>query len=129
MGEVIDFIKNQQTTKEEIVKALQAYKSTNLATQAEIGAKLTAQVKVYEEAVTIMGENIYDLNVENDALRNLIGNVNEKEVQDICQQKKLNNTTDDKHKIILASLHKTMTKNQGKLLNANTVPCNKQLQK
>lgn len=112
MTEVIEFVKNQPTTKDEVVKALTAYKSADLSTQAKTGEKLIAQVKVYEEAVQIMGDNIYELNVENDTLRNIIGNVDEKKVAELCQQKKQNDSRVDKNKIILASLQKTMSKNK-----------------
>jgi hypothetical protein len=112
MSEIIDYVKSQPATKEEVTKALQAYKSADLATQAETGGRLIAQVKVYEEAVQIMGDNIYDLNVENDSLRNIIGNVDEKKVQELCQQKKLSDTKNDRNKIILASLQKTMLKSK-----------------
>jgi hypothetical protein len=112
MSEVIEYIKNQPSTKQEVATAIAKYKSASLATQAAAGEKMIAQVTVYDEAIQIMGDSIYDLNVENDSLRTMIGHVDEKEVQDLCQKRKMNDSRNDKNKIILASLKKTISKNK-----------------
>ena len=112
MSEIIDYVRNQPATKEEVAKAIQAYKAADLSTQAETGGRLIATVKVYGEAIAIMADTVYDLNVENNTLRSMVGNVDEKKVQELCQRKKLNDSGADKNKIILASLQKTISKNK-----------------
>lgn len=112
MTDIIETIKEKPEVKAEVQKALQSYTEANLATQAKIGAILTVQNKVYEEAVIIMGDTIYDLEIENDTLRGFIGAVDESLVQKQCEQKKRQDNRDEKNRRILQSINKKIASSQ-----------------
>ncbi len=50
----------------------------NIATQAKKAEELTANLVVYNEAIKMMGDEIFYLGVENEALRGKIGEIDEK---------------------------------------------------
>jgi 3-deoxy-D-manno-octulosonate 8-phosphate phosphatase KdsC-like HAD superfamily phosphatase len=77
MSEILDYVKVQKNTKQKIRELVELNKQ-NVATQAKKAEELTANLAVYNEAIKMMGDEIFDLGVENEALRDKIGAVDEK---------------------------------------------------
>ena len=63
---------SQKDTKLKIRELVEINKK-NVSTQAKKAEELTANLVVYNEAIKMMGDEIFDLGVENKALRNKIG--------------------------------------------------------
>ena len=63
---------SQKDTKLKIRELVELNKK-NVSTQAKKAEELTANLVVYNEAIKMMGDEIFDLGVENKALRNKIG--------------------------------------------------------
>jgi hypothetical protein len=77
MSEILEYVKGQKNTKQKIREELVELNKQNVATQAKKAEKLTANL-VYNEAIKMMGDEIFDLGVENESLRDKIGEVDEK---------------------------------------------------
>jgi 3-deoxy-D-manno-octulosonate 8-phosphate phosphatase KdsC-like HAD superfamily phosphatase len=73
MSEILEYVKGQKI-REELVE----FNKQNVATQAKKAEELTANLVVYNEATKMMGDEIFDLGVENEVLRDKIGEVDEK---------------------------------------------------
>jgi hypothetical protein len=73
MNDYIDFLKEQEFVRNNVIDGLKDYKSQNLATQSKMGEILTAQVTVYKEIIKLMGDEIYELDLENRVLREITG--------------------------------------------------------
>lgn len=108
----IDLVKNDENVKKEICSAVQEYNKLDLSTKEAIGRNLLISNKVFTQTMEVMGDTIYDISVENDALRDQIGKVNEEKVKDFSYQRKAMDTKDDKNKIILNKLSKTLQKSK-----------------
>ena len=75
--DIIEFIKTQEKTKKQTMEDLKDYHNQTLATQSIKGAELTAKVAVYNEAIYMMGDVIYDQGIEIDVLKDKIGNIDD----------------------------------------------------
>jgi hypothetical protein len=81
MSEILEYVKGQKNTKQKIREELVELNKQNAATQAKKAEELTANLVVYNEAIIMMGDEIFDLGVENEALRDKIGEVDKKMVE------------------------------------------------
>ena len=61
----------------------------------------TANLVIYNEAIKMMGDEIFDLGIENEALRDKVGEVDEKWLNDSKNRIKLNYNDDKRNKYIL----------------------------
>ncbi len=80
---------------------LQVVSKQNIVTQAKKAEELTANQGVLFEAIKIMDYDIFDLGVENNALRGKLGVVDEKWLNDSKDRIKLTYDDDRKNKFIL----------------------------
>ena len=78
MSEIVEFLKSDPNVRQQIRSDLIKFNKQNLVTQAKKGEELVAIVPVIKQAIQIMGDDIYELGVENDILRNKMGDVDEK---------------------------------------------------
>ncbi len=78
MSEILEYVKGQKETKLKIREELVGLSKQNIATQAKKAEELTANLVVYNESIKMMGDEIFDLGVENEALRGKLGEVDEK---------------------------------------------------
>ncbi len=101
MSEILEYVKGQQNTRQKIREELVELNKKNVATQAKKAEELTANLVVYNEAIKIMGEEIFDLGVENEALRDKIGEVDEKWLSESKNRIKLSYDDEKKNKFIL----------------------------
>ena len=109
MTDIIEYIKNDKQTKLEVTKEMQEYSKQSLNTKAELGLNYLHKSKIYEKCINIMGDSIYDLESENQVLRNEIGDIDQVYIDKKVKEHKLSNDK-NKNNIILNRLKKTMTK-------------------
>src|SRR5271156_6071991 len=76
-NEIVSYLKQDPLVRQRIKDYLTEYSKQNLVTQAQRGKELVAIAPVVMEAVKIMSDDIYELSIENDVLRDKMGNVDE----------------------------------------------------
>jgi hypothetical protein len=109
MTDIIEYIKNDKQTKLEVTKEMQEYSKQSLNTKAELGLNYLHKSKIYEKCINIMGDSIYDLESENQVLKNEIGDIDQVYIDRKVKEHKLSNDK-NKNNIILNRLKKTMIK-------------------
>jgi hypothetical protein len=110
MSEILDYVKVQKNTKKKIREELVELNKHNVATQAKKAEELTANLVVYNEAIKLMGDEIFDLGVENEALRDKIGEVDEKWLNESKNRIKLSYNDTKKNKFILERMRRQTQK-------------------
>ena len=108
----MELVKNSDSVKQEINQSIIEYKKADLSTQSAIGLNLLIDNKVFNETIEIMGDTIYDKTIENYALRDQIGQVDESKVKQFTSKRKNTDTRNDRNKLILEQLSKTLSKNK-----------------
>ena len=94
---------------------LTKFKEANITTQAAAGQKLTLEVDVLRKALNIFGDTVYDLDFENEALKEKLkdyGDLDPEKLNQIIAYKKSNTEIEDKNKRILSRLNQTMDKSR-----------------
>ena len=109
MGEVIEFVKSQNITITKIRKELEEFDKLNIGTKAALAEKLTAERVVYNEAIEIMANEVYDTGIENIALKEMI-DVDQKNLDKRINQLKVAHSNDDRRTFILERLGKQENK-------------------
>jgi hypothetical protein len=109
MSEILDYVKVQKNTKKKIREELVELNKHNVATQAKKAEELTANLVVYNEAIKLMGDEIFDLGVENEALRDKI-EVDEKWLNESKNRIKLSYNDTKKNKFILERMRRQTQK-------------------
>ena len=110
MSEILGYVKGQKNTKQKIREELVELNKQNVATQAKKAEELTANLVVYNEAIKMMGDEIFDLGVENEALRDKIGEVDEKWLSESKNRIKLSYNDAKKNKFILERMRRQTQK-------------------
>ena len=64
MSEIVEVIKNDPNTQNEILQIVENYNKGSYTTRSEIGKNALIQSNVYAKAINIMGETIEDMDVE-----------------------------------------------------------------
>jgi hypothetical protein len=79
MSEILEYIKTQKDTKIKVREELELVElgKQNIATQTKKAEESIAKV-VYIEAFKIMRDDIFDLGIENEVLRDKLGQIDEK---------------------------------------------------
>ena len=108
----INVVKNDENVQKEICYAVQEYSKSDLSTQGAIGKNLLIDNKVFIKTIEVMGDAIYEDELEIEALRTQLGKVNEEEVKRDIYKRKANDTKDDKNKKILNKLSITLQKSK-----------------
>jgi hypothetical protein len=89
MSEILEYVKSQKDTRLKIREELVDLSKQTIATQAKKAEQLISNLVVYVEAIKMMGEDIFDLGVENEALRGKLGQVDEKRLTESKNRIKL----------------------------------------
>jgi hypothetical protein len=110
MSEILEYAKGQKSTKQKIREELVELNKQNVATQAKKAEELTANLVVYNEAIKMMGDETFDLGVENEALRGKIGEVDEKWLSESKNRIKLSYNDAKKNKFILERMRRQTQK-------------------
>jgi hypothetical protein len=80
MSEILEYIKTQKDTKIKVREELELVElgKQNIATQTKKAEESIAKEVVYIEAFKIMRDDIFDLGIENEVLRDKLGQIDEK---------------------------------------------------
>ena len=99
-----------QKVRKNTIQDLKDFNRQSLSTRAKKGGQLVSMMPAIKEAFTLMGNDIVDLSTENDALKEKIGDYDEKWLQE--SKEKLLKDIDDEKKanLIMSRMKKQMNK-------------------
>ena len=99
-----------QKVRNNTIQDLKDFNQQSLSTRAKKGEQLVSMMPAIKEAFTLMGNDIVDLSTENDALKEKIGDYDEKWLQE--SKEKLLKDIDDKKRadLIMSRMKKQMEK-------------------
>ena len=95
-----------QTVRNDTIRDLNEFNQQSLSTRAKKGEQLTAMIPAIKKAFTLMGNDIVDLSTENDALKEKIGDYDEKWLQE-SKEKLLKDIDDEKRANLIMSRMKS----------------------
>ncbi len=101
MSEILEYVKGQKDTRLKIREELVELNKQTIAIQAKKAEELIANQVVYVEAIKMMVDDIFDLGVENEALRGKLGEVDEKWLGESKNRIKLSYDDTRKNRFIL----------------------------
>ena len=94
----MQIISNDKTVRNDTIQDLKEFNQQSLTTQAKKGEQLVSMMLAIKKAFNLMGDDIVELSVENESLKNQIGDYDEKWLQE--SKKKLLKEVDDKKRQI-----------------------------
>ena len=99
-----------QNVRNNTIQDLKDFNQQSLSTRAKKGEHLVSMMPAIKEAFTLMGNDIVDLSTENDALKEKIGDYDEKWLQE-SKEKLLKDIDDEKRaNLIMSRMKKQMNK-------------------
>ena len=105
-------ISSDQTVRDNTIQDLKDFNQQSLSTQAKKGEQLTSIMPAIKTAFNLLGNHIIDLSVENDALKNQIGDYDQKWLEE-SKAKLLKDINDEKRaNLIMSRMKKQMNKNK-----------------
>ena len=106
----MQIISNDNSVRNDTIQDLKEFNQQSLPTQAKKGEQLVSMMPAIKKAFELMGDSIVDLTVENDALKNQIGEYDKKWLQE--SKAKLSKDIDDKKRadLIMSRMKKQMNK-------------------
>ena len=101
---------NDKSVRDDTIQDLKDFNSQSLSTKAAKGQQLVSMMPAIKKAFNLLGDDIVDLSTENDALKNKIGDYDEKWLQE--SKAKLLKDIDDKKRanLIMSRMKKQMDK-------------------
>ena len=106
----MQLISTDQTVRDNTIEDLKDFNSQSLSTRAKKGEQLVSMMPAIKEAFNLLGDDIVDLSTENDALKEKIGNYDERWLQE-SKEKLLKDIDDEKRaNLIMARMKKQMNK-------------------
>ena len=99
-----------QRVRNNTIQDLKDFNQQSLSTRAKKGEMLVSMMPSIKEAFNLMGNDIVDLSTENDALKEKIGDYDEKWLQE-SKEKLLKDIDDEKRaNLIMSRMKKQMNK-------------------
>ena len=106
----IQLISTDQTVRDNTIQDLKDFNQQSLSTQAKKGEQLTSMMLAIKKAFNLLGDDIIDLSVENVALKNQIGDYDQKWLEE-SKAKLLKDINDEKRaNLIMSGMKKQMNK-------------------
>ena len=103
-------ISTDKTVRNNIIEDLKEFNSQSLNTQAKKGEQLVAMMPALKKAFNLLGDDLVELSSENDALKNRIGEYDEKWLEK-SKAKLLKQIDDEKRaNLIMLRMKKQMEK-------------------
>ena len=115
----VQIISSDQTVRNDTIEDLKEFNQQSLTTQAKKSEQLVSMMPAIKKAFNLLGDDIIELSVEIDALKNQIGNYDQKWLE-VSKAKLLKDIIDEKR----ANLIMSMMKRQ---MNKNMNNCNRAL--
>ena len=107
----MQLISSYQTVRDSTVEDLRDFNSQPLSTRAKKGEQLVSMMPAIKKAFNLLGDGIVDLSTENEALKNKIGDYDEKWLEE-SKAKLLKDINDEKRaNLIMSRMKKQMNKN------------------
>ena len=104
----IQIISNDKTVRNDTIQDLKEFNQQSLTTQAKKGEQLVSMMPAIKKAFKLMGDDIVELSVENESLKNQIGDYDEKWLQE-SKAKLLKEIDDEKRaNLIMSRMKKQM---------------------
>ena len=102
---------SDQSVRDDIKQDLKDFNQQSLPTQAKKGEQLVTMMPAIKKAFNLLGDDVIELSVENDALKNQIGDYDQKWFEE--SKAKLLKDIDDKKRadLIMSRMKKQMNKN------------------
>ena len=98
----MQLISTDQTVRNDTIQDLKDFNQQSLSTQAKKGEQLTTMMPAIKKAFNVFGDDIIELSVENDALKNQIGKFDQKGL-DESKAKLLKDMNDEKRANLIMS--------------------------
>ena len=112
----MQLISTDQTVRDDTIEDLKDFNQQSLSTQAKKGEQLTSMMPAIKKAFNVLGDDIIELSVENDALKNQIGDYDQKWLEG-SKAKLLKDINDEKRaNLSMSRMKKQMNKKIQKLL-------------
>ena len=106
----MQIISNDDSVRNDTIQDLKEFNQKSLTTQAKKGEQLVSMMPAIKKAFNLMGDGIVDLTVENDALKNQIGEYDQKWLEE-SKAKLLKDINDEKRaNLIMSRMKKQMNK-------------------
>ena len=106
----MQLISTDQAVRNDTIQDLKDFNQQSLSTQAKKGEQLTSMMSAIKKAFNLLGDDIIELSVENDALKNQIGDYDEKWLEE-SKAKLLKDINDEKRaNLIMSRMKKQMNK-------------------
>ena len=107
----MQLISTDQTVRDNSIEGLKDFNLQSLSTGAKKGEQLVSMVPAIEKAFNLLGDSIVDLSTEFDALKNKIGDYDEKWLEE-SKAKLLKDINDEKRaNLFMSRMKKQMNKN------------------
>ena len=107
----MQIISNDKTVGNDTVQDSKEFNSQFLATPAKKGEQLVGMTPAIKKFSHLLGDSIVELSIENDDLKNKIGDFNEKMLEE-SKDKLLKQINDEKRaSLIMSRMKKQMNKN------------------
>ena len=91
----MQIISNDKTVRSDTIQDIKEFNSQYLTTQVKKGGQLVSMMPAFKKAFNLMGDDIVELCVENETLKNQIGDYDEKWLQE-SRAKLLKDIDDEK---------------------------------
>ena len=102
---------SDQSVRNDTIQDLKDFNQQSLSRQAKKGEQLVSMMPAIKKAFDLLGEDIIELSVENDALKNQIGDYDQKWLEE-SKAKLLKDINDEKRaNLTMSRMKKQMNKN------------------
>ena len=106
----IHLISSDQTVRDNTIEDSKDFNSQSISTRAKKGEQLVSMMPAIKKAFSLLGNDIVDLSTENDALKEKIGDYDERWLQE-SKEKLLKDIDDEKRaNLIMSRMNKQMNK-------------------
>ena len=107
----MQLISSDQTVRNDTIQDLKDFNQQSFSTQAKKGEQLTSMMPAIKKVFNLLGDDIIELSVENDTLKNQIGDYDQKWLEE--SKARLLKDIDDKKRadLIMSRMKKQMNKN------------------
>ena len=110
MDLALQLISTDQTVRNDTIQDIKDFNQQSLSTQTKKAEQLVSMIPAIEKAFNLLGDGIVDLTTENDALKEKIGDFDEKRLQK-SKEKLLKDIDDEKRaNLIMSRMKKRMNK-------------------
>ena len=107
----MQIICSDQTVRNDRVEDLKEFNSQSLSTKTKKGEELVSIMPAIKKAFNLLGDDIVDLSTENDALKNQIGDYDQKWLEE-SKARLLKDINDEKRaNLIMSRMKKQVNKN------------------